>query len=273
MLTNNFSTRMECIDWLLKELAEKEKARVPTLGGFDFTFGYPAGYLKVLGLTKWRDLLEYYAARVTDSKNNQHNRDDFARRVNQQLGRAPGPFWGVARSGACDLLQTRRVGRFTFPYRVGEIHLAEFRHTENAARASGTIPQSVWKLNQGVAVGGQVIMGLPCLHKLLTKLNSIKAWPFETGWKVEPEIVIHLAEIFPSLISIDKYAAQIASQKMCRDEAQVRACCEFAYELDSQGQFKDYFKQPMSVIDDMRLAQYVEKEEGWILWSNLHEDN
>lgn len=163
--------------------------------------------------------------------------------------------------------------RFTFPYRVGEIELAEFHHTENAARVSGTIPQSVWKLNQGVAVGGQVIMGLPCLHKLLTNLKSIKAWPFEMGWKIEPGIVIHLAEIFLSLISIDKYAAQIASQKMCRDEAQVRACCEFAYELDSKGKFKDYFKQPMSVIDDMRLAQYVEKEEGWILWSNLHEDN
>jgi len=272
MHTVNFSTRMECIAWLLETLREKEASKVSTLVGFDFAFSYPTGYFKLLAVNNWRKLIEYYANNVVDSVTNEHNRDDFARSINREFGVGPGPFWGVTSNSACDRLETRRVGRFTFPYDVDDISLTEFRHTEIAARLSGAIPQSVWKLNQGVAVGGQVVMGLGYLHQLLTTLNNIKAWPFETGWQHDKETLIHLAEIFPSLISTDDYRDQIISGAMCRDEAQVRSCCEYAAMLDQNGDLEQFFHAPQAFQDDAENGECVREQEGWILWSNIHED-
>lgn len=269
----NFSTRKECVAWLKETLSSHEKQELRTLVGFDFAFGYPKGYVRLLGASDWRELIGFYAANIQDNENNNHNRDDFARSINHRIGIGPGPFWGVVNNAACDFLESRRVGRFTFPYIVDDISLDEFRITEHASRKSGATPQSVWKLNQGVAVGGQAIVGIPYLHELLTELKSIKAWPFETGWSVDEESVTLLVEIFPSLISTERYAVQLANGEICRDEAQVRSCCDFALELDQKGVLADYFRCPSALAGDELLAESIRTEEGWILWSNMHEDN
>ena len=56
------------------------------LVGFDFAFGYPAGFANALGLdtseAPWKALHAHLATHVTDSPENEHNRDAFAEQCN-----------------------------------------------------------------------------------------------------------------------------------------------------------------------------------------------
>src|SRR5262249_40042088 len=89
------------------------------LVGFDFAFGYPAGFPRALRLRgtfpAWRRMWAELSERVMDRDDNGNNRFAVAAALNQRLGRGPGPFWNCpARVVGSALAATRPV----FPYRA-----------------------------------------------------------------------------------------------------------------------------------------------------------
>ena len=254
----NPATRMEAEGRLPEKIHQWAGKRI--LIGFDFPFGYPAGFAKALGLQdvgqSWRALHSHFAANVTDSPENKHKRDAFAEECNRRInGReAPGPFWGCTKSAASAALTTRRA--FTFPHHG----LEEWRVTEREAKKKVTT-LSVWKLNCGVSVGGQTILGIKYLDELARTVDA-RRWPFE-GWDVASEPGIWFAEIFPSLVDYPKWRAAYAKP---RDRTQVQSCVRRAAKRDREGLLGDDFARPVLLDRDEKLAQQVEDEEGWILW-------
>jgi hypothetical protein len=221
---HNVSTRLRAVDQIREcvELWRYEGKRV--LVGFDFAFGYPAGFAEALGLTSpagnsWKVLHEYFSSRVVDSPENIHNRDAFADECNRKVG-APGPYWGCQASAITPSLTQQRLGVFAFPHH----NLEEWRATEIAAR-SRTTTQSVWKLNCGVSVGGQTILGIKYLHDLGRAVGG-HIWPFD-GWTTPTEPSIWFAEIFPSLVQYPEWADEYAKR---RDRTQVQSCVRRASE-------------------------------------------
>lgn len=229
------------------------------LVGFDFAFGYPAGFANALGLTPaagqavWKALHEHFASSVMDSPQNAHNRDAFADECNRKIG-APGPFWGCTTAAITPSLTQQRIGIFQFPHH----NLEEWRATDRAAQSRVTT-QSVWKLNSGVSVGGQTILGIKYLDRLARAVDGHR-WPFE-GWTAPIEPAIWFAEIFPSLVQYPEWADEY---KRRRDRTQVQSCVRRAAERDALGKLKGDFGKPGS-LDAATLAR-VEAEEGWILW-------
>jgi hypothetical protein len=234
--------------------------------GFDFAFGYPRGFASALGLSPsdrpWQAILDEFGKGVEDRANNYHNRDEFAAACNARIaGGGPGPFWGCP-AGAVELnLTKRRVGVFTFPY----AGLEEYRETERRARMLGIPPQSVWKLNQGVSVGGQTILGIKYLADLRSGGDAgaddrMKIWPFETDWAVPTGADrVVLAEIFPSILPIEDDLSGLV-----RDLAQVRTCVRHAAALDACGRLEEAFGPPLG-LSEAQLATAT-TEEGWILF-------
>jgi hypothetical protein len=230
--------------------------------GFDFAFGYPCGFASALGLKglPWKEILNFFGGKVQDDLHNHHNRDAFAALCNTRInGGGPGPFWGCHQNAAGPALTTCRVGVFNFPY----AGLEEYRETERRARENGIQPQSVWKLNQGVAVGGQTILGIKYIAELHSQGemgDRITIWPFETGWLVpggDDRVVV--AEIFPSVLPIEDDLAEPV-----RDLAQVRTCVRHAATLDACDLLEKSFEAPRG-LPASRLAA-VAQEEGWILF-------
>jgi len=251
----NVSTRVQAIDTLRNQLLLWRKEGKRVLIGFDFAFGYPAGFARALGLTSpggaWKAVHEYFASSVNDSAKNKHNRDSFAAECNRRIG-APGPFWGCTASAVTHSLTLKRV--FQFPHHG----LEEWRATEIAARRRLTT-QPVWKLNSGPSVGGQTIMGIKHLHELAISVDS-HIWPFE-GWRTPDGPSIWFAEIFPSIVRYSEWADEYRTR---RDRTQVQSCVRYAAEQDSAGLLTADFAKP-ATLDSAALAK-VEEEEGWILW-------
>jgi len=253
----NVPTRTQAVDILRKQIVGWRDEGKRVLVGLDFAFGYPAGFASALGLTSargaWRALHEYFASKVYDSPQNEHNRDSFADECNRKVG-APGPFWGCTASAATRSLTQQRIGVFQFPHH----NLEEWRATDIAARCLVTT-QSVWKLNCGVSVGGQTIVGIKHLNELARSVDGHR-WPFE-GWTTPEGPGIWFAEIFPSLVRYPEWADEY---KKRRDRTQVQSCVRKAAERDAAGKLKGDLAKP-GRLDAATLAR-VKGEEGWILW-------
>ena len=178
--------------------------------GLDFAFGYPSGLAQAAQLSNsaespWAAIHEYLGEHVIDQDDNAHNMYDVAASLNHLLGGGPGPFWGCPTKKESETLTTRRIGRFAFPH----CGLGEWRVTDRRAQEHATT-QSVWKLNCGVSVGGQTILGIHRLHQMRLELGGrASIWPFETGWQVPAESdAVVFAEIFPSVLSLARRSAR-----------------------------------------------------------------
>ena len=254
----NVRTRMEAVNALKQQLVYWRAEDKRVLVGFDFAFGYPAGFAAALGLTTsdgaWKALHSHFAAHVRDSPMNAHNRDMFAEECNRMVG-APGPFWGCTRVAATVALTRHRVGVFSYPHHG----LAEWRATDLEAKKRATT-QSVWKLNCGVSVGGQTILGIKHLDDL-ARVVSAHRWPFE-GWGIPRQPAIWFAEIFPSLVHFPEWTAEYAK---LRDRTQVQSCLRWAAERDRDRLLEGDFDRPGERLNATTL-DHVEHEEGWILW-------
>jgi hypothetical protein len=255
----NYPTRAQAVLAIEQQLGVWREDGKRVLVGLDFSFGYPARFAEKLGLAfdsraAWKALHEFIAANVSDSPRNEHNRDSFAEECNRRVG-APGPFWGCAAGSATAALTQQRVGVFAFPHHG----LQEWRATELAAKRR--VPtQSVWKLNCGVSVGGQTILGIKHLHELALAVGGHR-WPFE-GWGTPTHHpAVWFAEIFPSLVQYPEWSEEY---QVRRDRTQVQSCVRRAAERDAVGLLRGDFAKP-DTLDAATLAK-VEEEEGWILW-------
>ncbi len=200
-------------DDLRRCVADGERVLV----GFDFPYGYPAGFAAALGLTgpPWLALWQYLAARVHDDRDtNASNRFQVAAVINARLEHPA--FWGRPSSQLFDDLSARR-DRVVYQLGGEEAGLAEWREVEAILRASGHRPHSTWKLFGNGSVGSQALTGIPVVSRLRHDPavgDASTVWPFEV---TVPELragrgaVIHV-EIWPSLINVQAVTGQVRDQ-------------------------------------------------------------
>ena len=227
-----------------------------TLVGFDFAFGYPAGFARRLrgDGADWRSVWKEIAARIHDADDNANNRFEVAATLNERISGRSFPFWGCPRAAAGPLLSPRKPAGF-------DDALAEYRLCDRAA--GGAHP--VWKLAYPGCVGSQTLLGVARLHALRHHpwlADVARVWPFETGlrslerpgpagWRVV------FAEIYPSIFDSRAVAHDV------KDARQVQAVIESLSRLDEAGRLAPLFAGPETISADQRLA--VETEEAWIL--------
>ena len=179
------------------------------LVGFDFAFGYPAGFARALRLRgtapAWRRTWAALAELITDRDDNANNRFVVAATLNRRLGRRPGPFWNCpARAVSAALTATRPA----FPYRARPaLQLSEYREADRRLRASGRFVQSVWKLYTTGSVGSQTLLGIPRVATLrfdARRAAVSRVWPFEvTAPGRQRPFVLHV-EIWPGMVPLER---------------------------------------------------------------------
>lgn len=257
--THNVATRAEGEKLLASLLAEHRKRGDRVLVGFDFNFGYPAGTAErlKLGGTPWQAMWKFIASNVVDKPDNTNNRYQVAAKINRLMTDNPWPMWGAPAKQAQRWLTT------TKPPAGAGADIPEFRATEDAVRKGRLQPKSVWQMHGAGAVGGQTLVGIPAVRRLLDSLGPSGAvWPFGTGWRaltaddVEPLSAL-VVEVWPSMFDAKPQTGEF------KDQAQVRATAEALAKLDEAGDLPKAFAPPKGA--DEALIARVEQEEGWIL--------
>ncbi len=209
--------------------------------GFDFPFGYPAGFAaQICGARDPLALWDWLTSHIEDAADNTNNRFRLAAEINAGLP-GIGPFWGRPRNLKLPDLPEKGTARHGHPF-------AERR----AVEALVTSAQPVWKLYTTGSVGSQSLLGLPVLSRLRrTYPAQIAAWPFEP-WAEAPVV---LAEVYPSLLAQQVKAA--ITDGAIKDEVQVRLLSTALARLA-----RDEMLAPLFAPD---APDKVLAEEGWIL--------
>lgn len=254
--TSNMPTRDAAESRVASILRERAHLARRVLVGFDFPYGYPAGFARQLGalqdckpwLATWRRL----ANEIEDSDSNENNRFRVAALLNEALGLESGPFWGCPPKAAGPHLKTGGRDRDLGPLR-------RLRRVEGHVKGV----QEVWKLFTVGSVGSQALMGIPRVHSLrnnrdLSAVSSV--WPFETGFCTDPTrgrrpAIVH-AEIWPGLAELPQLGGRV------KDDVQVETLAGHFARLDSMGELASLFDTPEICPD---AVQECVDEEGWIL--------
>ncbi|WGW05780.1 molybdenum cofactor synthesis domain-containing protein [Tropicibacter oceani] len=208
--------------------------------GFDFPFGYPAGFARALtGQADPMAVWDWLTARIEDAPA-ANNRFDVAGAINRGFGGASGPFWGNPLKREIDGLARTKAG-YANPF-------ADKRACETRARGSFTC----WQLAGAGAVGSQVLMGLPVLNRLRQRFaGQVAIWPFDP--LTAP---VAFVEIWPGLINAAVRAATGNGQ--IRDAVQV-----------------DMMARVLAGLAPDRLAAMLAvnaPEEGWIFGLGLEQE-
>ncbi len=235
-------------DWLAEAMSNGERV----LMGFDFPFGYPAGFAARLGLSgpPWRAVWDEIARLVTDDEHNSNNRFDVAADLNRRVSNGPFPFWGCPAQPPRTCLGPKH-------HRSHEQNgLAERRLIDEYMVGA----QPCWKLLGAGSVGGQVLTGIPVVRALRDDPrwhDEVRVWPFETGLGARPGGRLVMAEVYPSLWSVSPMASEP------KDAAQVRTVARFFAERDRAGEFGALFAGDPELTSEQRAC--VEAEEAWTL--------
>lgn len=186
-------TRLEAERRVL-DLIDGPLAGGSVLVGFDFAIGYPLADDGQPVLPVGRELCRMMASMVEDDASGKNNRFHVAAHLNQIIrqitGADAGPFWGCPKTLKLpDLPMTR-------PEHTG---VRKLREAERAARRqTKTKPKSPWQIAGIGSVGGQSIVGLATVHRVLEAVGDRgRLWPFEHPTGRADEVTI--AEIYPSL--------------------------------------------------------------------------
>lgn len=252
----NISTRAGAVR-TLRDLLHAAVARGGrVLAGFDFPFGYPAGFARTLGLRAappWRAVWEEIARLIEDGEDNRNNRFEVAAALNRRISGGPFPFWGCPRRQVSNVLSMTKPAGYSG-------RLAEYRLADRATAG----PQPVWKLCYAGSAGSQALVGIPCLLRLrddplLAPVSRV--WPFETGFRPPRRrgALIAYAEIYPSMVKAPPDAG------LPKDAAQVLAAARWFAEADARGRVAAAFRPPVPPAARMSAAG----EEGWILGTGI----
>lgn len=256
--SHNPPTRMEAEALLARIVGDFVRRGERVLLGFDFALGYPRGTAARLELDgpAWSAMWRFLAAEVRDKADNSNNRFAVANKMNRLMSDAPRPFWGAP---------PRQVQTWLSATKPADVYrdTHEFRAAELAACAGARRPKSVWQMHGAGVVGGQTMLGIPVVRRLVEGWGSAAAvWPFGTGWRaldtaaVQPLSVV-VAEVWPSTVAFRAEPGEV------RDAAQVRALSQHFQRLDDKDQLGPGFAPAKGVDPD--LVSIVESEEGWIL--------
>ena len=256
----NPPTRAEAEKRLNLILDDLRKRGERALLGFDFPLGFPRGLaagLSLPGDAPWRAVWDQIDRMAKDKADNTNNRYQVAAKINRLMTDNPWPMWGAPAKQAQRWLTT------TKPPAGAGADIPEFRATEDAVRKGRLQPKSVWQMHGAGAVGGQTLVGIPAVRRLLDSLGPSGAvWPFGTGWRaLTPEDVEPLSalvvEVWPSMFDGKPQTGEF------KDQAQVRATAEALAKMDEAGELSKAFAPPKGA--DEALIARVEQEEGWIL--------
>jgi precorrin-8X/cobalt-precorrin-8 methylmutase len=239
---------------ILSDLVARDRV---VLVGFDFAFGYPAGFAAHLHRrhADWRAVWRELANRIEDDANNANNRFRIAAELNERISGEGFPFWSCPEAAVGPTLATTKLRK------SDEASLAAFRLTERA----GAGPKSVWQLFGAGSVGSQTLLGIAHLERLRRHPwleDRVRVWPFETGlltmerpttdgWRVL------LAEVYPSMLPDQPDEGGV------KDQRQVRRLARHFARLDRQGRLGPLFAGPAGATAEERAR--IEQEEGWIL--------
>ena len=233
-----FRTRSDAVAYLESLLDETEG---PSLLAFDFPFGYPSGS----GMAAKRDLYAEIARRITDEDDNSNNRFDVAARLNAELNAdRPRPFWDCPSNRESPTLTAKAGNRRGGPF-------PERRLADERLAVRGI--QTCWMLYTRGAVGSQMLLGLPVLHRLVQR-PDVRLWPFETGWDRKLGGTV-LAEMWPTLFDVAYDVHRI------KDACQVLASVRW-----SDSHVPRNLARPASIGEDEEAR--VMADEGWILGLN-----
>ncbi len=230
--------RVEASTWLTDLIEAERRQNRRLFIGFDFPFGYPKGFARVItGSDDPFSLWAYFAEHLNDTPKS-NNRFDLAGRLNAKFP-GIGPFWfnGTSR----DIPHLPRKGRD----RQGH-GMVERRAIEE--RAKGTF--TCWQMGGAGAVGGQVMTGTKTLENLRRRFaGEIGVWPFDL---VDQPVAF--VETWPSILAKD-----VAEEgDLIKDRAQVRLMARALSRL------------PTSVLHAMLCVDAP--EEGWILGLGYEQD-
>jgi hypothetical protein len=268
LITWNPQTRSEAVDLVRTLLHRAVRERLRTLVGFDFPYGYPAGFATALGLDgegpPWRKTWQRLSHDLHDTTSNENNRFDLAAQFNALIGHLPrhrpGPFWGHHPTWHANPQLSRRKPAFPFHPRNG-VALSEFRRSELALMPEHH-PHALWKLFGAGAVGSQALVGIPAIKELRDDLylrDQSIVWPFEAAdWTANRSrpLVVH-AEVWPRVVP-DQLPAGL-----CIDEQQVRGLVAHFAHLDANDLLLPLFHVPFLL--QLNEQQEVLAEEGWTL--------
>lgn len=179
------------------------------LAGFDFPFGYPAGFARaVTGRDDPFALWHWLTDAIMDDTRNANNRLAVAGQLNAMfLG--DGPFWSRPAAQPSEHVPFRKPPHTGFPF-------AERRAVEQKARGASTC----FQLFGNGAVASQSLVGLPRLQALRDRYGAdLAVRPFETQ-----EAPLILAEVYPSMLSPEIKRRQRPGETL--DAAQVRVLAE-----------------------------------------------
>jgi precorrin-8X/cobalt-precorrin-8 methylmutase len=235
-------------EWLADALSRGERV----LLGFDFPFGYPAGFAARLGLSgpPWRALWDEIASLLEDDERNVNNRFDVADVLNQRVSGGRFPFWGCPPAPVRAHLGSKHH-RGHEQNGLPERRLVDL-HIPSA--------QPCWKLLGAGSVGGQALTGIPVVRALRDDPrwnDRVRIWPFETGLRSPEDGSAVIAEVYPSLWAVSPAADEP------KDAAQVRAVARFFAERDRAGELAALFAGDPTLTRAER--DRVEAEEAWTL--------
>ena len=215
------------------------------LCGFDFPFGYPAGFAKQVtekasALAFW----QWLSDNITDADDNSNNRFAAARDLNAYFD-GIGPFWGCP--AALNLEGLPHKGRACF----GTNHPSERRFVETLVPSASP----VWKLFTTGSVGSQALLGIPIVNRLRKEFDTLAIWPFQDITKAR----IICAEIYPSLFADLVQDRLLKTPELIKDAVEVSTLAEAFRKHDRAGNLQAFLDAPYTA------PVHVIQEEGWIL--------
>ncbi|HEV2186958.1 MAG TPA: hypothetical protein VGR70_07105 [Stellaceae bacterium] len=250
----NLATRSEAKSYLEALLSDGIGKGERILVGFDFPFGYPAGFAKRLRLAgePWRSTWKFISDRITDGPKNGNNRFEIGAQLNERVSGGRFPFWG------CPPKTPEEVLKFLGPRRnhPDSEPLRERRLIDQWMVGA----QPCWKLAYTGSVGSQVLTGIPVVRALRDDKrweHCARVWPFETGLTLPAEARIVFAEVWPSWWKWK----ETREEGEIADRAQVRHVAGVFAQRDREGQLDAWFTPPVpsECIND------VVSEEAWTL--------
>ena len=242
--STNPATRAEATQQLAVLIGNTLQAGERLMIGFDFAFGFPAGFAAAVGLRGWEGVWAHLHDTIEDSERNVSNRFEVAAAWNR-LCAGEGPFWGYTmRENLPDGLSRKSFGVWEHPFEYK-------RHAEMRERRASP----VFKLAYTGSVGSQALLGIARLQGLRQRFpGQIAVWPFETDFARDLSAPVVFTEIYPS-----RHAVPDGPE--VKDRRQVEAVLR-----DFEAWNGEALLQALDALSLTKKARTeVRAEEGWVV--------